>query len=82
MSSIASRSACSIAGVAATEREDAESREEVEVAAAVAVEEQRALGAHVVGVESDGAQDARHLRIHVALVERERLAAALGEQRP
>ena len=67
--------------MAAAEREHAEPGEEVEVAPAVAVEEVRALGAHVVGVEPDRAQHARHLRVHVALVQRERLVPARLEQR-
>ena len=61
-------------GMATTEREDSEAGEEVEVAPPVAVEEVGALGAHVVGVEADRPQYPRHLRVEVALVQRERLA--------
>ncbi len=64
----------------ATEGEHAESGEEVEVATTVAIEQVRALGADIVGVEPDRPQDARHLRIHVALVQRERFGVAFGEE--
>src|SRR5262249_50082041 len=64
-----------------SEGEHAEAGEEIEVATAGAVVEVRALGAHIVGVESDRAEDAGHLRIYVALVERERFRSARREQR-
>ena len=57
--------------MAAAEREHAESGKEIEVAVAVAVEEVRAFGAHVVLVEADRAENLRHLRVHVTLVQRE-----------
>ena len=60
----------------APEREHAEPGEEVEIALALAIEQVRTLGPHVVAVEADRAQHAWHLRIHVALVQRERLGAA------
>src|SRR3954469_26021165 len=66
--------------MAAAERENAGPRKEVETAVAVAVEEVRAFGAHVVLVEADGAENLRHLRVHVALVQREAFGAARVEQ--
>ena len=68
--------------MAAAEREHAEPRKKIEVSLAVTIEQVRALGPHVVAVEPDRAKDPRHLRIEIALVERERLMAALGEQSP
>ncbi len=68
-------------GMATPEREDAEPGEEVEVAAAVAIEQVGPLGPDVVGVEADRAQYAWHLRVHVALVQRERFLVACCEQR-
>ncbi len=68
--------------MATTEREHTETREEVEVSRAIAVEEVCAFGAHVVAIEAEGAQDLRHLRIHIALVQRERLTRLVVRATP
>ncbi len=62
------------------EGEHAEPGEEVEVRVALAVEEIRTFGSDPLAIEAERAEHARHLRIDVALVQRERLMAALGEQ--
>ena len=67
-------------GMTPAEREHTEAGEKVEVSRAIAIEEVRTLGSHVVTVETERAQDLRHLRIDVALVQRERLTPSLFEK--
>lgn len=53
----------------AAEGEDSEPAQKIEIAMAVAVEEISAFGARKVGIETDRLQDARQLRVQVAIEE-------------
>ncbi len=62
-------------GVVAPDREHAVAAEQVEVALAVGVDQVRALAAGPHAVEAERPQDAPHLGVQVAVVERHLLAA-------
>ena len=62
------------------DREDAVAGDEIEVAVAVGIDQVRALAAHPGPVEPERPQDAAHLHVEVAVVQRHLLAGAAGEQ--
>src|SRR5205823_3881618 len=67
-------------GMAAAEGIDTETREHVEISAALGVEEVRPRTAHVELVKANRLQHARQLEIQVLLVERVILAVACAQQ--
>jgi hypothetical protein len=67
--------------VAPSEREDAKSAQEIEVAPALIVVEVAALTALVEAIETEGLDDLGELGIEIARVKFEVLSTALLEQR-